>query len=95
VVKRKLSVIITLLLLSLTTATVLAQSSGNYDLAWSSIASGGSEASGGSFALNGAIGQADTGSLSGGSYTLNGGFLAGTGAAATTDYRVYLPLILR
>jgi len=93
--KRKISIVTTLLLLLLTTVTVFAQSSGNYDLAWSSIDGGGGEASGGSYALISTIGQTDAGTLNGGSYTLAGGFVAGVSSPLTVSYRVYLPLILR
>ena len=93
--KRKISVVIALLLLSLTTMTVVAQSGGSYDLTWSSIDDGGGDISGGSFALIGAIGQSDAGALHGGSYTLSSGFLAGIDSTTTMSYDVYLPLILR
>jgi hypothetical protein len=93
--KRKISVVITVCLLSLTTATVLAQSGGNYDLTWSSLNGGGGEVSGGRFALISAIGQAEAGTLNGGSYTLSGGFLAGMSSPPPANGRVYLPLVLR
>ena len=93
--KRKISLVTILLLLLLTSVTVFAQSSGNYDLAWSSIDGGGGEAGGGSYALISTIGQADAGALQGGSYTLAGGFLAGGSSPLTVNYSVYLPLILR
>jgi len=73
---------------------VAAQSGGGYDLTWNTIDGGGGSSISGSYALIGAIGQADAGASSGGAYMLNGGFLAGTGATSTTNYRVYLPLIL-
>jgi hypothetical protein len=93
--KRKISVVITLCLLSLTTATVLAQSGGSYDLTWSSLNGGGGEASGGSWALISTVGQGEAGALHGGSYTLSGGFLAGMSSPPPANDRVYLPVILR
>ncbi|MBI5568166.1 MAG: hypothetical protein HY870_24945 [Chloroflexi bacterium] len=71
-----------------------AQTGGGYDLTWSTIDGGGGNATGGAYKLDGTIGQTDAGSLSGGGYTLSGGFWVGA-AAATLDYRVYLPLVLR
>jgi hypothetical protein len=92
--KRKISSVTIVLWLLLTTMTVSAQSGGDYRLAWSSTAGGGSS-TGGAFALMGTSGQADAGTLNGGSYTLAGGFLSGIHAPLTANYRVYLPLILR
>jgi hypothetical protein len=63
--------------------------SGGYSLDWFSIDNGGGQSIGGAYALNGVIGQAEAGALSGGAYTLNGGFLQ------ISDYRVYLPTVLR
>jgi hypothetical protein len=71
-----------------------AQSGGGYDLTWSTIDSGGGSSTGGAYTLDGTIGQADAGSLSGGGYTFSGGFWVGT-VAATMDYRVYLPSVLK
>jgi hypothetical protein len=93
--KRKISLVIALFLLSLTTATVFAQASGSYDLTWSSINGGGSETSDGRFALLGASGQAEVGALHGGTYALSSGFLAGMSLPSTTNYHVYLPVIVR
>ncbi len=81
------------LVLSRPTGRVGAQSGGIYDLAWSTIDSGGAMFStGGGYSLGGTIGQPDAGAaLSGGSYTLVGGFWAG----ASVGYKVYLPLVLK
>lgn len=68
-----------------------ALSGGGYDLTWSTIDGGGTMLSaGGAYSLGGTLGQSDAGSLSGGSYTLTGGFWA-----AFTDYRIYLPVVLK
>ncbi|CAG0934361.1 hypothetical protein TFLX_03451 [Thermoflexales bacterium] len=93
--KHKISVVIALLLLSLTTVTVVAQSGGSYDLTWSSIDGGSGALSGGNYAMVGTIGQADAGTLLGGAYTLRGGFLAGMSLPLAANYHVYLPLIRR
>lgn len=50
------------------------------DIPWWTIDGGGGQSSGGTFALNGTIGQADAGAMSGGNFSLNGGFWS---AAAT------------
>jgi len=65
-------------------ATVLAggiaraQSGGTYDLSWSTIDGGGiTTAGGGSYALDGTLGQWDAGQMAGGTYVLGGGFWGG------------------
>jgi len=83
--------ITTLVVALLIVPIVAAQSTGGYDLSWSTIASGGSTSSNGGYSLSGTIGQADAGVLSGGSYTLQGGFWNGL----SEPHRVYLPLVLR
>ncbi len=74
----------------LVVSMVAAQSGGGYNLSWNTIAGGGTS-HGGGYALGGAIGQADTGTLIGGGYTLAGGYWPG----ARTQFAVFLPLILR
>jgi hypothetical protein len=93
--KHKISIVITVLLLALTTVTVVAQSGGSYDLTWSSIDGGSGALSGGNYAMVGTIGQADAGTLLGGAYTLSGGFLAGMSLPLAASHHVYLPLIRR
>ncbi|MBN2391935.1 MAG: hypothetical protein JXR84_14500 [Anaerolineae bacterium] len=51
-----------------------AQSGGGYDLEWSTADGGGAISTGGEYALGGAAGQPDAGTLSGGVYELSGGF---------------------
>ena len=69
-----------------------APQSSTYDLSWYTIDGGGATFStGGGYSLGGTIGQADAGTLSGGGYTLSGGFWVG----GSSNYRVYLPLVLR
>ena len=65
-----------------------------YDLSWWTVDSGGVVEAGspGLYSLSGSIGQPDAGLvLTGGGYTLAGGFWGG----AATQYRIYLPLVLR
>jgi hypothetical protein len=76
------------------TAPAAAQSGGDYDLTWNTVASGGGTSSGGDYALSGTAGQPDPGLLTGGGYSLGGGFWGG-GALPGPQYRIYLPLVLR
>lgn len=95
--KRLLLLVLLTFALALAAATALAQTGGGFDLAWSSVDGGGGVASGGSYTLNGTVGQADAGALSGGGYTLAGGFWGG-GAAdipITGGNLVYLPLVTK
>jgi hypothetical protein len=55
-------------------AWVYAQSGGSYDLAWNTLGGGGGSNIGGSYTLNGTIGQPGAGVLSSGGYNLVGGF---------------------
>ncbi len=67
--------ILAVLTTSQTVPTASAQSGGGYDLTWNVIAGGGATSStGGTYSLNGTIGQADAGTMNGGSYSLIGGF---------------------
>lgn len=55
-----------------------AQSGGTYDLSWTTIDAGGvAMASGGTYALDGSIGQSDAGELTGGTYKMAGGLWGG------------------
>jgi len=51
-----------------------AQSSGRFDLSWSTIDGGGGTSSGGQFAITGTTGQPDAGTLSGGNFKVEAGF---------------------
>jgi len=62
-----------------------------YEISWYTIDGGGAQnLSGGSYSLNGTIGQFEAGSQSGGSYALKGGYWVDL-----FGYRLYLPLILK
>jgi hypothetical protein len=65
------------LLMAAQSTSVLAQSGGGYDLRWNTLGGGGGPSAGGSFTLNGTIGQADAGTMSGASFVLSGGFWGG------------------
>ena len=65
-----------------------------YTLNWWTVDGGGATSStGGSYSLDGTIGQPDTGTSSGGSYTQSGGFWSG--GAMANAHTLLLPLILR
>lgn len=96
--KQKLFLLILTLTLSLALVSVAyAQTGGDYDLSWWTVDGGGEAVTGGSFTLNGTIGQADAGqALTGGDYTLTGGFwLGGAGSSSSSGHKIYLPLVLK
>jgi len=70
---------------------VLAAGAQSYAISWWTVGGGGGTSMGGSYALMGAIGQPTAGAMSGGGYTLASGFWGGV----TTQYRTYLPLVMR
>ena len=82
--------------------TVRAQSGGDpsamlgasYDLTWNTVVGGGGVSRSGAYALGGAIGQPDAGSLNGGNYTLSGGFWQSQVNVEPTAYRIFLPLVM-
>ena len=87
--------LIVVLLLSLITLPVLAQSGGTYNLEWNTIdGGGGTFSTGGDWSLGGTISQADAGSLSGGTFTLDGGFWTGI-IESIEEFFNFLPLIIR
>ncbi|GIW13647.1 MAG: hypothetical protein KatS3mg062_1086 [Tepidiforma sp.] len=75
-----------------TLAAVLGQvSSGSYELWWRTT-SGGGRASGGSYELQGAVGQPFAASSSGGTFAVASGFLGGGGQ---DKYTRFLPQLAR
>lgn len=68
------------MLINLAALTASAQIYEMYDINWSTIDGGGGPASGGTFSLNGTIGQPDAGVMSGGVFTITGGFWGGVSA---------------
>lgn len=72
----KLIMLAILLVFFQVTVPALAQSSGGYDLSWSTI-DGGGESNGGPYALKSTIGQPDAGVMAGGDYEVLGGFWPG------------------
>ena len=76
---------------------VVSQSDDGYDLTRFTIDGGGAMLSqGGSFSLDGTIGQSDAGTLGGDAYSLDGGFWgAGVLSSGPAAHIIYLPIILR
>ena len=91
--RHRLNLALLVLALLLITTTVFAQTGSGYDLTWSTIDGGGGTSSGGTYLLDGTIGQFDAGVMSGGAYTLSGGFWGSLNVTAQIE--VFLPLILR
>ena len=93
---KRLSVLFAPLLVFVVTAGVLAQSGGGFNLTWSAVAGGGSSA-GGSFALQGAIGQHDVAGPSqrGGKFEMRSGFWAPPEEMEPALSKTYLPLIVK
>ncbi len=91
---RVVMLLLTLLVLG---PSVLAQSGGGYDLAWSTVDGGGGRSIGGDYVVEGTIGQPDAGKLSGGGYSLVGGFWRGAVVDTATPTRTptALPTLTR
>ncbi len=93
--KKTLLGLVGLLALVLLSIIVVAADNG-YDLSWWSIDGGGGASLGGSYTLDGTLGQPDAGSpSSGGGYTLAGGFWHGSVIVQPGMFRFFLPLIGR
>lgn len=68
----------------------------SYNLSWWTVDGGGGTSTGGSYILNGTLGQPDAGTVaSGGGYTLAGGFWHGGVAATPAEMKVYLPMLTK
>lgn len=84
------------LLLGLTWVVAGAQTALNLD--WWTVDGGGGTMNGSgpaaAYTLTVSIGQPDAGVLEGGGFTLDGGFIGG-GWAGGSEYRLYLPLVVR
>ena len=77
------------------TPTARAAPQATYELVQSYTGPGGS-GSAGIYSISSSIGQPAAGEVSAGSYNLGGGFWGGgVIVPAKTDYRVYLPLVLK
>ncbi len=82
------------LIISQNSMPAAAQTGGGYSLTWNVIANGGSTTSvGGSYALDGTIGQAGAGAPSGGVYTLAGGFWTSVPNAVSNSLKMFMPMI--
>lgn len=58
------------------------QTAESWDLSWFTWDGGGGESAGGTYVLNGTIGQPDAGTMTGGTYSLEGGFWPGVSQLA-------------
>ena len=90
--KRVLILILLLLSFLMLTGAGLSATN-NVDMSWWTVDGGGAvpSLSGGSYSLQGTVGQADAGVLSSGGYTLYGGFWNPNISSATQT--VYLPFV--
>ncbi len=92
----KAGILLVSLILLLLAGFVYAQTSGNYDLSWWTVDSGGATFSqGNGYSLGGSIGQPDASALNGGQYTLSGGFWISSRPPVPPEYHIYLPLTMR
>lgn len=89
---KQTAVFVVLVMVLLGVGLVWANPNASYDLSWWTVDGGGSNLSGGSYALDGTIGQPDAGTLQGGVYGLDGGFWGGMGQTNST---VFLPVVVR
>lgn len=94
---KRLHVLLVPLLLAIFTTVALAQSGGGLDLAWSAVAGGGGDSAGGSFTVQGSIGQHDAAgpAMRGAKFEMRSGFWAPPELPTPTPSRTYLPLIRR
>ena len=81
-------VLVLLIALLIASQSVIAQTGGDFDLSWNTLASGGLSG-GGVYTIDSAIGQPSAGKTSASPYELCAGYLCGVRA----DTRVYLPLV--
>ncbi len=89
-----LAIVILIALTSSENVTTVVAQSGGYDLTWNVIADGGAMfGAGGSYSLDGTIGQPDAGAMSGGAYSLVGGFWSGWQNVVGYSLHLFLPLI--
>ncbi len=87
-----LAISVLVVALLLTDSTSFATPAATYTIDWYTIDGGGTMSlSGGTYTLNGTIGQFDAGTQSGGNYQLNGGFWG----VVDSIRKLFLPLIMR
>ncbi len=67
-----------------------------FSIPWWTVDAGGGQSAGGSYQVDGTLGQPDAGTLSGGAYELQGGFWdAGTAPTPPPTLYLYLPIVVR
>jgi hypothetical protein len=91
--KRPVFILVLVLLLLMLTNATSAMESANYHLDWFTplTGGGGGAASSANYAINVTVGQSAAGAFSGTNYDVCLGYWCG----GTTQYRVFLPLVLR
>lgn len=94
---KRLRVLLVPLLMVVLTTAALAQSGGGFGLTWSAVAGGGGTSAGGSFTVQGSIGQHDVGgpSMRGGKLEMRSGFWTPPEGPVASPAQFYLPLIMR
>ncbi|MFZ2360254.1 MAG: hypothetical protein WA040_13005 [Anaerolineae bacterium] len=94
---KRLSVFLAVLLVCAVTTAALAQSGGGFNLGWSAVPGGGGASAGGSYTVQGAIGQHDVGGPTqrGAKFEMRSGFWAPPEGSGPTSGKTYLPLIVR
>ena len=91
--KRMLMVVLLIAFLLLAfQAAHAAASAPTYTLDWWTVDSGGGGSQGGSYSLNGTVGQAEPGVLYAGNYSLAGGFWVRLQAALE---KLFLPIVMK
>jgi len=66
-----------------------------YAITWWSVDGGGGMSTGGSYTVNGTIGQTDTALLTGSGFSLQGGFWSYPGIDLSSGTMLYLPSVVR
>ena len=90
--KRMLVILCLIAFLLFSIQAVHAAALATYALDWSTVDSGGGVSQGGTYSLNGTVGQAEPGVLYAGNYSLAGGFWARLQAALE---RLFLPIVMK
>jgi hypothetical protein len=95
--EKYLLIVIVLALLFMTTAAILAQSSGNFNLGWHVVGSGSGESASAHYKMQGTTGQTFAGppKSNSSSFIINSGFWLGSRDSDNGGTAVYMPAILR
>ncbi|MGB3717234.1 MAG: hypothetical protein WA996_22660 [Candidatus Promineifilaceae bacterium] len=91
--RKRISALFVMILFGLLLASVVLAVAGELSLSWWSVDGGGGQSIGGEYAVQGAIGQPEAGTVVGDDYLLTGGFWAGPSATGFPDWSYYIPLV--